>query len=533
MTAEELALRQTLKDDYPLYAEKCLVIRTKTRGLTPLVLNREQRHVHERLEAQRAETGRVRALVLKARQRGLSTYIGGRFFHRATHAQGVKALVMAHQQKSTDALFRMVERFHGQMPDALRPHTGKANAKQLYFDQLDSGYEVATAGSREVGRGDTIQLFHGSEVAFWPDAEDHLDAVMEAVPEEPGTEQILESTAKGMGNLFHRMCMAALEGRSDFILVFIPWHWAAELRRAPPEGWAPPETVESDGRPVNRWADYARRHDLDLDQLYWAYRKSETKATAIGDDPAAGPCWKFLREYPGSVDEAFQTSGGGGLLSAEAIAKARRAHLERRPDVFPVVLGYDPNAGGDDLSWILDRCGRVLGRVVNWHRATKTLQERVAMGAEALDRTDADMMFVDAGNGGGDIVDALTDLGYGDRVMAVHFGGAATDDMQYVNKRAEMAGEARNWLLDPGGAGIPDDDLLHTHLAATHAKPRVQDNRLELEPKETVRQRLGGASPDGFDSAILTFAFPVARRPRPADTRRDRPAVTDYPLLDH
>jgi hypothetical protein len=101
-------------------------------------------------------------------------------------------------------LFEVVERFHANCPDAERPSTGAANAKELYFDRLDSGYRVRTAGTKGVGRSSTIQLFHGSEVAFWPYADTHAAGVLQAVPNEPATEIVLESTANGVGNFFTR-----------------------------------------------------------------------------------------------------------------------------------------------------------------------------------------------------------------------------------------------------------------------------------------------------------------------------------------
>ena len=64
----------------------------------------------------------------------------------------------------------------------MRPSTGAANAKELYFDKLDSGYTVGTAGTKATGRSRTIHLFHGSEVAHWPNARDHFAGVMQAVP---------------------------------------------------------------------------------------------------------------------------------------------------------------------------------------------------------------------------------------------------------------------------------------------------------------------------------------------------------------
>ena len=76
--------RRRQEGDFLHYAETCLKIRSTSGAIIPFVLNGGQRYLHERLERQREETGRVRALILKARQLGCSTYIGGRFYHQTT-----------------------------------------------------------------------------------------------------------------------------------------------------------------------------------------------------------------------------------------------------------------------------------------------------------------------------------------------------------------------------------------------------------------------------------------------------------------
>ncbi|MEQ1718667.1 MAG: hypothetical protein ABL907_22220, partial [Hyphomicrobium sp.] len=75
LSDRELAIRQKLKDDFPHYASRCLKIRPKDprAGNQPLTLNRGQQHLHDCIEQQRAATGKVRALVLKGRQQGVST----------------------------------------------------------------------------------------------------------------------------------------------------------------------------------------------------------------------------------------------------------------------------------------------------------------------------------------------------------------------------------------------------------------------------------------------------------------------------
>jgi hypothetical protein len=144
------------------------MIRTKSGAILPLVLNRAQRHIDTELERPCRTTGKVRALILKGRQQGCSTYVAGRFFRRATKAHGMRVFILTHEEAATQNLFEIVERFHAHCHPRLKPSTGAANAKELYFDALESGYKVGTAGTKGVGRSATIQLFHGSEVAFWP-----------------------------------------------------------------------------------------------------------------------------------------------------------------------------------------------------------------------------------------------------------------------------------------------------------------------------------------------------------------------------
>jgi hypothetical protein len=183
LSERERALRLRLKADLEFYAAACLNIRTKAGTIEPLLFNRMQRYLHARIEDHARRNGRVRVLILKARQQGCSTYIAARYYHRATHARGQQVYVLAHEQAATDNLFDMAQRFHEHCPALVKPHTGSASAKELAFDLLDSGYSVGTAGSKAVGRSKTLQLFFGSEVAHWPNAASHFAGVMQAVPD--------------------------------------------------------------------------------------------------------------------------------------------------------------------------------------------------------------------------------------------------------------------------------------------------------------------------------------------------------------
>jgi len=66
---------ERLRNDLPFFCEQCLKLRSKSGELVPFTLNGAQLELHRRIEEQKAQTGRVRVAVLKARQLGCNTSI--------------------------------------------------------------------------------------------------------------------------------------------------------------------------------------------------------------------------------------------------------------------------------------------------------------------------------------------------------------------------------------------------------------------------------------------------------------------------
>lgn len=350
LSADEIELRQRLKDDFSHYAAKCLNIRTKSGEFLPLSLNSAQRHIHGQAEAQREKTGRVRAVVLKGRQQGCSTYIEGRLYWLSTHHKGRRAFILAHEQDASNNLFEMAQRYHDNCPDLLRPSTGAANAKELHFDRLDSGYKVATAGTKAVGRSQTLQYFHGSEVAYWPFAESHASGVMQAVPDMPGTEIWLESTANGRGNYFHTQWKKAELGESDFIPIFVPWFWQDEYRKPPRDGF---KRTEAEAKLVGLFG-------LDDQQLQW--RRSKIAELEMGTDfgeTAVTGEERFAQEYPNTAEEAFDAPVPGSYyakLLNEAAAEGRILDLPYDRS-HPVYTSWDIGRSDSTVIWFWQQIG--------------------------------------------------------------------------------------------------------------------------------------------------------------------------------
>ena len=79
------AVRKKLLTDFPFYAKSALKIRTKEGKVAPLKLNPAQQILQAAIDKQLAAEGKVRVIILKARQQGLSTHVVAIFtsmFHR-------------------------------------------------------------------------------------------------------------------------------------------------------------------------------------------------------------------------------------------------------------------------------------------------------------------------------------------------------------------------------------------------------------------------------------------------------------------
>ena len=259
----EKAIRQKLKDDFPHFASKCLKIRTKEGRIEPFLLNRAQQYIHAKLEEQRALTGKVRALCLKGRQQGVSTYIGARFYHQVIHRFGTQAFILTHALDATNNLYKMAQRYYENTPALVKPDVTTSNAKELIFGKLDSGYKLGTAENQTVGRSATIQLLHASETAFWNHAAEHAKGIFQAVPNASGTEIIMESTANGVGNFFHQQWQKAEAGESEYIAIFVPWFWQDEYQIQAPKGFTP--TVDEE--------ELMHQYNLTINQIAWRRNK--------------------------------------------------------------------------------------------------------------------------------------------------------------------------------------------------------------------------------------------------------------------
>jgi hypothetical protein len=496
----EVALRR-VRDNFEVFALHCLKIKNKEGKVVPFVLNRAQQYVHDRLEEQKAKTGKVRALILKGRQQGLSTLIGARFYHQVS-MWARSAFIVAHEDKAVTSLFEMVKRYQSHNP--LAPSTKASNAKELIFSAIDAGYKLASAGTDDVGRGNTAQLIHASEYGFWRNPQQHLAGLGNTMGDVAGSEFVIESTANGIGNSFHQLWQAAEAGQGDFIPIFVAWHWNDEYR-------AP---LKADFSKTEAEQVLVDVYHLDDEQLQWR----RNKISSYGD----GYEWLFDQEFPNCPSDAFVTSTNNPLLSPASVMAA--VNSSHRDDSAPLIIGCDPAGDGvenADRTAIAFRRGRMCFRL-EYHQGLDTMQI-VGKLAEYNRDMKPDAIFVDKGGLGAGVYDRLRELNIA--VIGVNSATKANDSERYENKRAEMWWLMQAWFLDQP-CRIPNNAALISDLTAP--QPKVSSNGRKLLEKKDAMKARGLRSCDGGDALALTFAEPIASRtPELAQYRqRAKPAAT-------
>ena len=294
--------------------------------------------------------------ILKARQKGCSTYIMARFLVECMEDHQVVAM-LAHDKEHTEKLLRRSQELLSNMKGA-KPRVERANANEIYFKKTQSSFYIGTAGSKDFGRSATITRLHCSELAFWKEPKELFTGLLQAIPFDTGV-IVKETTANGWGNYHQKQFYRALANPSNRNYpLFIPWNIDPEYQSFTP--FIHPLT--------EREEELVKLFSLSIPQLQWRREKMEQ----LEDDEA-----RFMQEYPLSYEQAFMVSGSSlfnSLTLAEPeLAEWRRGTYESRLEGHPrkgfhYVLGADSSGGtGNDDSAIVVGCLETKEQVYEFH----------------------------------------------------------------------------------------------------------------------------------------------------------------------
>lgn len=472
--------------DFQFFAENFFKIRTKTGEIKPFLLNKAQLYVHQQLEKQLAETGKIRAVILKGRQLGISTYIQARYFHKTITNRGIKTFILTHEAEATKNLFEMTKRYYEYLPDGLCPKAAKDSAKELRFESIDSGYAVGTAGNKGAGRSQTVQLMHGSESAFWPNAEEHALGLLQAVGTQGGTEVILESTANGIGNYFHSVWVGAEQDSNGFQAIFIPWYWQDEYTDDGQDFRLSDEDLEL--------LEQYKHDGMTMRHIAWRRKK----VYEFHNEWDIGLI-RFNQEYPCTAAESFRNPVDDTFIHASHVVRARKNNVESHANL---IIGVDPAIGDNDRCVILRRRGRkAYDMEVLKNHNTMELAGRLKT---IIERERPVKVCIDSIGIGAGVVDRLQEMGF-ECVEGVNVARSANDKERFANLRAELWSEMRDWLTGELPVDVPDSDELHRDLCGLGYKHK-SNGQLLIESKIDLKKR-GFPSCDLADALMLTYAY--------------------------
>jgi hypothetical protein len=200
-----------------------LTIKTKKSGIVKLYPNIIQKKLLEKIKEIFFSGKPLRVIVLKARQMGVSTLIEAIIYAFTSRMRGVNACVIADDLDGSNYIFEMQKMFQEYLDSHLKPRPRHSNEKKLAFQGLNSQILIDTAENPNVGRKYTFHFIHATEVARWQKSLSELmTGLGHSVPNALGTMVFLESTANGY-NEFYDLWLKAIDGKTDWIPIFLAW----------------------------------------------------------------------------------------------------------------------------------------------------------------------------------------------------------------------------------------------------------------------------------------------------------------------
>src|SRR5271157_974799 len=287
-----------------------LAIKDRDRNVSvPFVFNPNQFKTHQIVSAAYEKHGWIRAIILKARRVGMSSYIDGLATVHCVGRAQAHAMIVAHLKDVADkGLFRVPRDLATSLNDRM-PGSVEVMARSLKFPHTagESNLDIATAGSVGAGRGLTLTFLHLSEAASYPGQGSFL-SILPAVSKAPDTVIALESTAQGrtgIGETFYEYWNGAHAPGArwnGFTPIFLSWMDDPACHR--------PET-EAEDAPAS---DFEKEL---MGKPFFAKRSQIAWMRMVLEGECRGSELMFNQEYPHSSEVAFVATGDPAFTQSE------------------------------------------------------------------------------------------------------------------------------------------------------------------------------------------------------------------------
>ena len=305
----------TTRGKIPVYKmiEEFLWIKDKDARSVRFILNKDQVDLYKSMCEQKLSGRPIRVNILKARQKGFSTFIAGLIFVKTIFTPGQSAAIVADISDHARILFEKYQFFYENLPEELKLKIIKSNVQELVVEHknhLRSSIRVTVQGNAS-GRGATYQMLHLSECAFWDNLGSTLTSLLQTVSSENMESMIfLETTANG-ANEYKLRWDRDVSGKTPFISKFYPWFTTEDYKA---------KYIYDFDKP--KWlVEYAEKYNLSEAQVVWLYNKWEE----LSEDLSA-----LRQEFPSNPIEAFITSGNS-VFNVELLQNRKEEIMHNLP----------------------------------------------------------------------------------------------------------------------------------------------------------------------------------------------------------
>ena len=312
------------KHDFEFWCATVGTIKDKEGRTIPFILNRPQRLLVARMEAQRMRGEPVRELVLKHRQWGCTTvsysYVA---WHQMELYTGRDAWFVGLDKTGAEDVRSRYDMIRQSTGFTMKNYDRSGNTKLI--EERDALVSVGTVNEPNAPSGRPAQFVHLFEVGKWPSnprvsAEKVAQNMGAMLVDKPGTVAIMESSAQAsVGTYFKTICDEAMLGGSAYDFLFVSWvddpQYAMPLKESVKKfvaSWA-------DSRPGLQYCRQLWDQGATLEQINWYINQSRK--------PEYIDLWRLKEEFPSTAREAFQ-GGGKRVFPDPYVMNARRSCKE-------------------------------------------------------------------------------------------------------------------------------------------------------------------------------------------------------------
>jgi hypothetical protein len=295
------------KHDFELWSFLNCKIQDKiTKRIIPFRMRLAQRIVFKELEDMRQAGVPIRLILLKARQYGGSTLVQMYMLWIQTELmENWHSAICADDEGQSRNIRGMYSRAAKEYPVkagslTLIPYQGSSKNKLVKERGCIIG--IGSMQKPDNLRSYDFSMLHLSEVGLWKETEgkkpeDLAQALRSSLPAIAMSLEVLESTAKGVGNFFHREWLDAKNEVSGYRAVFVPW-FMIDLYLKPIDNYF--DFIKWLDQPENAYYRFLWSCGATLEGIAW-YHKFK-KDNRYSD-------WRMQSEFPATDTEAFQSTG--------------------------------------------------------------------------------------------------------------------------------------------------------------------------------------------------------------------------------